>query len=206
MGAAMSDPRDLAIQSLTPTLMAPRFGALDAPETGLHRYILGANGLYIQAHSRALQLCIKVSDTPPLPYGEVREYVRMANGLLPQALYRQMKEKAVNACPKEWAGVVVFDRDTAAYRLVEPEVCSASAGHVTYSMGNFALEDVVLDIHSHATGAAYFSTTDDRSDQQGIYLATVLGECGHPDTISTTTRIVINGQFFPVPWTPWSES
>ena len=87
----LTDPRDKAACGLTPTLMAPRFGQLEPPPYGVHRYIIAANGLFLQAHSKALEVCIKVADTPALPYGEMKEYVRMAGGRIPSALYQHMR-------------------------------------------------------------------------------------------------------------------
>jgi PRTRC genetic system protein A len=200
----LSDPRDRALCSLTPTLMAPRFGVLDAPPIGQHRYIIGSNGLFLQARTHALDVCVKVADTGPLPYGTVEPYVRMARAPLPRQMFESMRDKAVAACPNEWAGVVVFDPALDGYRLVEPEVQSVSAGHISYSTDSYDDEHLVLDIHSHGTGGAFFSRTDDDSDRGGIYLAAVLGRCAERDTVTVKTRIVVNGQYFEVPWTVWA--
>lgn len=201
----LSDPRDQALCGLTPTIMAPRYGDLPSPLHGVHRYIIAANGLFLQAHTRALEVCIKVADTPALPYGPMNEYVRMARGKVPYSLYEQMCTRATKTSPQEWAGVVVFDPSTNEYRLTEPTVESAGPGHVTYRTGDYDDDCLLLDVHSHGIGVPYFSATDDLSDQRGIYISTVLGHCQTIGSITSVSRVVVNGQFFPVSWVPWEK-
>ena len=45
---------------------------------------------------------------------------------------------------------------------------------------------------------AFFSTDDDKSDGNGIYLAGVIGKCSSMNGQTLVFRMVIHGQFFPV--------
>ncbi|MEE4377378.1 MAG: PRTRC system protein A [Candidatus Competibacteraceae bacterium] len=202
----LSDPRDRVLLNATPCLMAPRFGQLPPVAVGTHRFVAAASGLFVQARTRALAVTLKVADTIPLPYGDLQESVTLAGGRLPLALYARMRAAALAAVPLEWAAAVVYDHDAATYRLVEPVVESVSRGHIRYSTASLPDDDLVLDIHSHGHGQAYFSATDDVSDRKGgTYIACVLGCCGAASTVEVVTRLVVKGIFFPVPWTPWDS-
>lgn len=203
--AYLTDPRDRAVCGLTPTLMAPRFGELAPVPVGQYRFVAAANGLFLQARSKAMAVTLRVGDTVRLPYGEMQESVELYGGPVPGELAREMMGRAVSSCPNEWAGVVVYEPGSGKYRLIEPEVESVSGAHVRYRTDAIDPECVVLDVHSHGDGRAFFSSVDDKSDQYGLYIASVLGHCERTDTITVCTRIVVNGIFYEVPWVPWHQ-
>lgn len=200
----LADPRDKAILSATPTLMMPLFGPLPPVDMHRQRFVIAEDGVYLQARTPALDLCIRVSTTPqPYPYGSLGEWVCLPLGPLPYALYEEMRDRAVSVCPREWAGVVTYD-PAKGYILHEPSIESASASHIRYSTTEYADEYRVLDIHSHGRLDAFHSRDDDKSDRQGgVFLSTVLGHCDSPETVISTTRLVVNGRFFRVAWSPW---
>jgi len=192
----LADPRDRALLGATPTLMAPRFGRLPPPIVGQHRFVAGAGGLYLQGRSRALDVALRVADTPfPLPYGQVPEGVLLRHGALGQDLLLEAEARARATAPREWAGVVVLDHD-GSYRLVEPPPVWSRTDSVRYRVEGFDPEALVLDLHSHGDGEAYFSATDDASDREGgIYLAAVIGRCRDKQP-TWAWRLVVNGLFF----------
>lgn len=196
----LTDPRDRALLAATPTLMAPRFGRLPPVEVGQHRFVVGANGLFVQARTKAMDVTLRIASTPMLPYGALQENVSLAGGPLPYRLYREMVERACRASPTEWAGVVVYDGRE--YRLIEPVLDEASLGSITYRTSAYDDEAVALDIHSHGRGDSFFSETDNQSDT-GIYLAAVLGRCHSPESVTVKVRVVVRGIFYAVAWVPW---
>lgn len=200
----LRDARDRVLFQDLPILMTPRFGVLDPLDYGQQRLLAARQGVFLEARTRALHLILPVAQAiMPLPYGSLRAKVELAGGPLPYALYDKMRAAAVATLPHEWAGAVVYTPGTG-YELIEPTPESVSAGHVRYRTEGIPDERLVLDIHSHGYGAAYFSLTDDASDRQGgVYLASVLGRCVDYDSIRVVTRIVVHGRFFPVTWTPW---
>lgn len=200
----LSDPRDLAVCAVTPTLMAPRYGTLPPVAVGQYRFVVASNGVFVQARSRAVDVCLRIGNANGLPYGAVEEYVRLAGGPIPRELGEQMMARAIAATPNEWAGIIVYDALEQAYRLTEPPVSSVSPGHITYATSGYDDELLVLDIHSHGTGHAFFSGTDNRSDNHGVYLASVLGCCKDMNEIEVKTRIVVHGIHYNVGWTPWA--
>ena len=141
----------------------------------------------------------------PLPYGPVNEVVALRGGHLPLDLFETAVARSVELCPEEWAGLVLWDSTAGAYRLVEPAVETRSATGVRYSLSGIDQSRVVVDLHSHGKGEAYFSGIDDTSDAHGVYLASVLGRCRDTASVTLATRIVVNGMHFDVPWSPWCK-
>lgn len=170
--------RDKALQAALPALPVPHDSDLPALPAGQRRLLLAADGLYLQARSSVMQVSVRVA-TATLPYGPHQQQVILSHGPVPASLVREAARLASATPDKEVAAAVVWKEG--AYRLEVPEVISAGAGHVSY---HDRLDDdaLVMDIHSHGAGRAFFSSTDDASDlaRPGPYLALVLGCCGGP--------------------------
>ena len=191
---ALADRRDFALLGSTPALMQPRFGTL-APLRAGHRYIVGRGGLYVEARSAVLHAVACVAPSrAALPFGVVTPFLTLPEGRLPRGLIEEAVVRARGCVPEEWAGVLVYE--ASGYRLVEPEVLSRSAGHVSYGRSGIDDETVVVDVHSHGTAAAFFSAQDDEDDtaRGGFYLALVLGEVTTASP-AVAARLVIHGHF-----------
>jgi PRTRC genetic system protein A len=78
-----------------------------------------------------------------------------------------------------------------------------SESHISYDSATRNESRLVLDVHSHGRGHAFFSDDDDASDLYGVYFATVLGRCDAPEPIEVRTRLVIDGLHIPLQWHPW---
>lgn len=194
---------DAVLLGQTPALMMPRFSSLPELAPGCRRYVIARDGLYVQARSRSLLLALRVEEfQSPLPYGDLVESVQMVGGLIPYSLYADLQRQAVAACPDEWAAFVVYDGK---YHIVLPEVVDSSGGHISYRLDGIDESQIVLDIHSHGQFDAFFSETDDRSDNHGIYFASVLGRC-HGENIICKSRIVIDGWHRDINWHPWEDA
>ena len=201
---------DQVLLAQTPLLMVPRFGTMPPLEAGQRRYIAAKDGIYIQARSRAMSVSLKVANTPPLPFGEWKESLWIIGGRAPHHFFAQFQDLAQRRAPVEVAALVVWNPLTKEYDYVPRPSLSDSAGHITYRVDDVDEDYLVFDWHSHGDAEAFFSATDNISDQRGLYIATVLGRCRQPaphwDGASpkfAQTRIVVDGFFYPVPWHPW---
>jgi len=198
-------PRDAILLAATPTLMAPRFGRLDELAVGGRRYVAARDGWYLEARSPVVSACVRLAQAPrPLPYGTVEPYVHLAGGLLPRELLFEFLAEACAAAPQEWAAGVVYSPANHRYERVGLEVVSASDGHITYRMPDDDSDRLVLDIHSHGHGPAFFSRVDDASDLHGVYIASVLGHCTCPEAVQCVSRLVIDGYTFDLDWHPFA--
>lgn len=188
-------PLDRALFASVETWIQPPSGTPLPPlPVGRMRYVLAANGLFVQARTETLEVSARLAPLPPgLPYGEVREGARWRHGPLPDALWVEMKRRAVAAGPNEWSAYVL--REGGNYRLFEPTVQSRSATHISATpLPESGRDALVMHVHSHGTGAAFFSTQDDATDQtagDGVYVAGVLGRCIDVTQVTVTQRLVV---------------
>lgn len=198
----LTDSRDRIILGETPTLMQPLYGDLAPPDLHKHRFVIARNGVFLQCRTPTLSVCVRVTENLfEFPYGPLAEKVELIGGPLNRSLYDKIQEHAIAASPSEWACLVVWDGRQ--YALSHPEVFSASRGHIQYR-NEHDPENLVLDLHTHGEGKGNFSSTDNASDSEGgCYLASVLGHCQSAGSMTITTRIVVNGLFYPVSWSPF---
>lgn len=202
---ALTHPRDRVLFSQTPMLMMPSYGPLPTLEFGRRRYIAAADGIYLQARTRALDLTLRLASFE-LPFGPLQEQVALIGGFLPRALYQEIAAHALAQAPKEWAGLVHWSEADERYVLTVPEIVEVSNAHIRYRGERIDQQRLVLDIHSHGLLSAGFSARDDTSDECGIHFASVLGNCQSAKTMTAITRLVVDGQFFELNWHPWEES
>ncbi len=201
----LTDPRDRVLLGATPTLMQPLFGMLPMVPMHRHRFVIARDGIYLQARTPALSVCLRVSGRHlcEFPYGRLDESVEMPGGPLPTDLVEALYAHAVQAAPKEWACAILYDPALRQYDMHVPETESVSNGHIRYRTVGFDAERLVFDVHTHGHGSAFFSRDDDASDREGgIYIAIVLGQCHTTASLTAKARIVVNGIFYPVPWIP----
>lgn len=200
----LTHSRDRVLFSQTPMLMMPSYGTLPPLALGRRRYIAAADGVYLQARQRALDVTLRLACVD-LPFGPLREHVELSGGLIPRALYDEMAAHALAQAPKEWAGLVHWDDLEQRYVLTLPSVVDVSNARIRYRSDAIDHERLVLDIHSHGYLPAGFSALDDTSDECGIHFACVLGLCLSAQTMVAITRLVVDGQFFDLDWHPWEE-
>jgi len=201
----LTHPRDRVLFTHTPMLMMPRCGRLPPLAVGHKRYIAAADGIYLQARHRALNLTLKLTNAD-LPYGSLAEDVDVSGGLIPRALFDEIVEHALSAAPNEWAGLIHWRENEQRYALTIPQTVVSSASIIEYRTDGIDPHCLVLDIHTHGHGEAFFSRShDDLSDQCGIYFASVLGHCYSRHRLTAVTRLVVYGQFFTLSWHPWED-
>lgn len=196
-------PLDRALFAAAETLLQPPGGGPLPPlPEGRFRYVLAANGLFVQARTAALEASVALAPVPAgLPYGPARAGARLRAGPLPPDLRAELKRRAAAACPLEWSAYVL--REGAGYAVFEPPPISRDAGHVRYRPLPEDLQDrLALHVHSHGAGAAYFSAQDDLADREGgdgVYFAVVFGRCGAVATMTETWRLVVWRWCWPLP-------
>lgn len=187
---AMLSPLDAAIQAACPIVPAPHQGDLPVFSGYGKRLIASASGLFLEARSPALHLRLQIEAFhAPLPYGEVEEFIRPAHGPIPAQLFHEFLDLAIAARPSETAAVIVAT--ASGYTLEQPKITAASGGSVSY-IDELDDDRIVVDIHSHGMGRAFFSGTDDASDlsRRGPYLAVVAGYAAKREEIPLVLRAV----------------
>lgn len=191
-------PADTVLFAATPLVPAPRFGTVDALPVGAKRILGAADGVYVEARTHAWDVCARIADCP-LPYGPLLPRLRCPAGPIPAALVQEFIAVACAHPDREVAAAIVLAPDDSQFSLIWPEIESSSAGHVRYIDDAIDDDRLLLDLHSHAGHAAYFSRTDDASDRsrKGPYLAAVVGRCGEPQP-ELAVRLVLSPYLIPL--------
>lgn len=190
---------DRAVLGQMPALMVPTFGDLPECKVGQRRFLLAADGIHVEARTPSLHFRAPISSAS-LPFGEVEPFCELAGGLLPAALGQALVDAALAAMPNETASVVIYRPSLARYGLIEPEIDSASRGHVTFDhWADFTDHNLMVDVHTHGALEAYFSPTDDASDRSihEPHLSLVFGRCREGE-ITVTGRLCVGNYLIPL--------
>jgi len=147
-----------------------RQGLVGDPGIG-YNYILAANGLYVQAENDHLKATIpifKLEDGRPVRgLAPLEKRVALKHGLIPAQFWYTAYDLFMQDLSSEWYVAIVWEHGR--YELAQPPQ-STTAASVSYERPR----NVVVDIHSHGTMKAFFSTTDDQDDQ-GLKVSIVVG-------------------------------
>lgn len=200
----MLDPRDDAIQSTFPVVAAPRFGPLEPLDRAGERFVLAANGVFMQVERGWLRCLRQVGALDPalnLGYGPLDDGVHLLFPA-PVTLLARFVDAARAALPNEIAGALVWSSDTRSLRLALWESLAASAGRVDYRIPSLPTGDTVaVDLHSHGHAEAFFSYDTDDVDDRSVKLALVYGAL-HRSEPEVAARLCLNGVFVPLDLPP----
>lgn len=196
------DSRDVALQSVMPTVMVPRYSELEELVTAGDRILMAANGVWLEVCRAWLYARVLVAKPSiiPVPYGQVSEVMRFGFGKLPKAMVAQFIEQARARCPNECAAWVVWNQRTNEWRLMMLEETSVGPGHVNVNLPTLEEDEhMVMDLHSHGLTEAFFSRTDNKDDRGATKIAGVIGNLDKPGA-TASFRLCANGVFVPLPF------
>lgn len=196
------DSRDVALQSVMPTVMVPRYSELKELATAGDRILMAANGVWLEVCRAWLYARVLVAKPSiiPVPYGQVSEVMRFGFGKLPKAMVAQFIEQARARCPNECAAWVVWNQRANEWRLMMLEETSVGPGHVNVNLPTLEEDEhMVMDLHSHGLTEAFFSRTDNKDDQGATKIAGVIGNLDKPEA-TASFRLCANGVFVPLPF------
>lgn len=194
------NPRDLALQTIAPMVMVPKFEELQPLQTVGHRFLAAADGTWLELRRAWLYARVQVvaQHAVPMPYGTVEPTLQLLYGTVPKSLLSEFIEQAKAGLPNEVAAAVIWNERTGDLRLQPFEAVTASPGHITYRTASIeAGENVVMDLHSHGTAPAFFSRTDNQDDKGAVKVAGVVGNLDKPEQ-SFAFRLCALGLFIPL--------
>ncbi len=196
------DSRDVALQSVMPTVMVPRYSELEELDTPGNRILMAANGVWLEVCRAWLYARVLVAKPSiiPVPYGQVSEVMRFGFGKLPRAMVAQFIGQARARCPNECAAWVVWNQRTNEWRLMVLEETSVGPGHVNVNLPTPEEDEhMVMDLHSHGLTEAFFSRIDNKDDRGATKIAGVIGNLDKPE-VTASFRLCANGVFVPLPF------
>ena len=196
------DSRDVAQQSVMPTVMVPRYAELEELDTPGNRILMASNGVWLEVCRAWLYARVLVAHPLriPVPYGMIHEELRFGFGKLPKAMVAQFIEQARVRSPNECAAWVVWNQRTDAWKLMMLTETSVGPNHVDVNLPTLGEDEhMVMDLHSHGLSSAFFSRKDNKDDRGEVKIAGVIGNLDKPG-VTASFRLCANGVFLPLPF------
>ena len=163
--------------------------------TGVHGvgydYVLGSGGVYVQSQNANLAARVLVAPGSVRGLAPVNEKLELLHGPIPGYLFELGLSWFQETPGTERFFAVRWDGSS--YRVVVPEQ-TGTASSLTYTPP----PGVVAEFHSHGTGRAFFSKTDDK-DEQGLRIYGVVGRLDTP-LPELSLRVGVYGHFAPLCW------
>lgn len=207
------DPTAAAVLGAMPCYPVPPFGRSPALDTlrasrAGHGLAIGNDGVMLILRRPWLALDVPV--TAPIagyvPYGSIgppRADLRC--GLVPRRYCEHILEFLREALPNEAAAFVLWNEDSREFAVDLPAIEEATPTRLVYRMPTLRPAwHMVCDIHSHASGRAFFSATDDADDAHATKVSLVFGRLDHPDGPAMSARLCAGGMFLPLARGPFA--
>lgn len=137
-------------------------------EKGLfYDYIFASNGVFIEAENPLIAARIPVADCDIRGLAPMETKISLTYGSIPQRFFDLVLDLFLSDVATEHYVAITGD---AGYHFYIP-VQDKHSGSVVYEAGN----SVVLEMHSHGRGGAWFSSTDNK-DETGLKIYGVMGK------------------------------
>lgn len=159
-------------------------------ERGLYYdYIAASNGLFIEAENKLVEARIPVADCEIRGLAPLKTKFALTFGSIPQRFFDLALDMFLSDTTREHYVAVTGD---SGYHFYVPSQ-EKEGGKVVYECG----DQVVLDLHSHGTIGAWFSTKDNEDDK-GLKVYGVIGSLGKTPVIKL--RLGVYGYYMPLAW------
>jgi PRTRC genetic system protein A len=178
----------------------PLHGTFTPLDKDGHRFLLGKNGTFIEVRRNWLHAIWPDGEgaCAAKPYGTVDKVVTLAFGTIPAWVTSQFAQDAKASGNVEIAACVIWDAHTRSLHYRRCETITASRAHIQYRRPALAAhESLVIDLHSHGLGNAFFSGQDDKDDCGEVKIAGVIGNVNGVPTWKF--RLCLLGMFINVP-------
>lgn len=191
------NPVDTVLQQSFPSVMVPSRECAPPMTRSGERLLIAADGVFLEVLRpwvRVVRRIAQYAVSTAVPYGKVEETTALLCGQIPASLVADFHAMARVALPNEVGAWIVWNSVTGAFRIVGLPSLSYGPGHLVYERPRLADgEWLVVDCHSHGTGRAFFSRTDNQDDMHDVKFALVLGDCDR--TPSVALRLCAKGIF-----------
>lgn len=177
MNAPHASMMDRFLASDCPVITMPHdSGAFTPLRSPGHRLIVAGNGLYKEVRRAWLHAIVRLAPATT-PFGALNQQLCMPFSV-PEGLLTDFLEQARLAAPNETAAWIVWNEQTGVLRLLPMQYDQVTP--VFLRIQRPVLPDgehLVIDLHSHHTMSAKFSSTDDKDDitSNDVKLAGVVG-------------------------------
>jgi PRTRC genetic system protein A len=154
-----------------------------------YNYILASNGLFVEAENPLIAAKMLVAECEIRGLAPLLEDLVLTYGSIPQRFFDLALSTFLAYPEHEYYAAVIGDKG---YHFHVP-VQNREEGSVVYEVG----DSVVLDIHSHGSMPAGFSTQDNL-DEQGMKIFAVVGNLNATPVVKL--RLGVYGYFRTLCW------
>lgn len=190
-----------------PSGRSPAIDALRGARAG-QGLAIGQVGVMLILRRPWLALDTYLTDRPHayLPFGAgEKERCQLRCGLIPYEHFAQILDHLRAALPNEAAAFVIWNETTREFAVEYPHIDDATPSRLVYRTPVLSADwHVVCDVHSHGTGPAFFSRTDNEDDAHATKISLVFGRLDWPDGFVMESRLCAAGMFLPIPRSPFA--
>jgi PRTRC genetic system protein A len=172
---------------------------LPLPKIGnvMYQYVVAANGLFIRAEDSRLEALVKVATARLTGLADLVQGANLKVDRVPGVWLRSVLASARKRMPNEamyqfWWDGTSHNAVTRTWRCTMPAQISSPTALQFDDLGQ-----TVIDLHSHNSMPAFFSSTDD-ADEQGLRFYAVIGRID-TDQPEIRCRVGVYGHFLDVP-------
>ena len=186
---------------------SPALDALRAARVG-RGLAVGTDGVLLILRRPWLALDIPVTRpiAAHLPYGSVGgPKADLRCGFIPAGFLTSVLESLRAALPNESAAFILWNEASREFALDFPVIDEATPSRLVYRTPVLPPDwHMICDIHSHGTGPASFSATDDADDAHATKISLVFGRLDQLDGPTRASRLCAGGMFLPLPRSPFA--
>jgi len=162
-----------------------------------YEYVVAADGLFIRAEDTRLAASVKIASGVCGGAGPFAEFAGLKVDRVPGVWLRSVLASARRRMPLEAMYQFHYSGDQT-HAVTHTWRCSSPAQTATPTGLRFDDDgDAVIDLHSHNSMPAFFSSTDD-ADEQGLRFYAVIGRID-TDRPEIRVRVGVYGHFLDVP-------
>ena len=168
------------------------------PVSAVKEYIVASNGLFVRAEDLRIEACIPIAPAMLPGLAEVEPYARLKADRVPSVYLWSILLSARKRMPNEAMYQFGYDGQRQSNAAIPTWRCWMP-GQVA-SQAALSFDDdgqAVIDLHSHNSMAAFFSTTDD-ADEGGLRFYAVVGRLD-TDKPEIRVRVGVYGHHWDVP-------
>lgn len=191
---------DRAMHTITPVLPVPLHGEFTPMATPGHRFLVASNGLFMELKRSWLHAIWPIAaDTDVAkPFGALTKHVTLEFGVIPAWIKDTLAKEAAAAGNIEIAAWVIWNSLTRSLEYRSCGTIEASSAKINYERPRLLdHESLVIDLHSHGFGPAFFSSTDNEDDKDEVKISGVIGNVNGVPTWKF--RLCLSGIFVKIP-------
>jgi PRTRC genetic system protein A len=134
-------------------------------------YIMAGNGLFVEASNSFISARVQISDAKVRGLPELEPQLFLRNKRIPVRFIDLALSWMKARSEKEMYAAIAADGEF--YKFTVPEQ-TGTGSSLKYEVPD---EQIVMELHSHASMSAFFSPTDNK-DEQGLKIYGVIGKLG----------------------------